>query len=59
MAPGSTTAPSMKSVPEKNIPTRKSVRTLKTQKLTKWINLAKANANVWLKHEDDGKGQLA
>ena len=52
---------SVKSVPEKNIPARKNMSTLKTQTLTKWINedLAKTNANVWLKHEDDGKGHVS
>ena len=52
---------SVESVPEKNKPAKKNVRTLKTQTLTKWINedLAKTNAVVWLKHEGDGKGHVS
>ena len=47
-------------VPEKN-PQQKNVRTLKSQTLMKWINddLAKTNADVRLKQEDDGKGHIS
>jgi hypothetical protein len=53
-----TTGNPSESVPEQKKTERKNVRTLKLQTLLKWINddLATANADVWLKHEDDGKG---
>jgi hypothetical protein len=53
-----TTGNPSESVPEQKKTDRKNVRTLKSQTLLKWINddLATANADVWLKHEDDGKG---
>ena len=56
-----TTGKPTEPVPEKKTPERKNVRTLKSQTLIKWINddLAKTNADVWLKHEDDRKGHVS
>ena len=41
-------------------PGRQKSRTLKSSTLAKWINqdLIKTNAFVWLKHEDNGKGEV-
>ena len=39
---------------------KKSSRTLKSGTISKWIDkdLAKTNPSVWLKHEDNGKGEV-